>query len=231
MAKELIVKICRDCSVYKNVSLFNKKSASKDGFEARCKACDKIRRIFKKNNPTSKRKDFNDITGMKFNNWTILRFDKFYKGRAYWVCQCNCKNKTIRSVVGSDVTNNKSKGCGCIRFVKGELHQAWKKGLSDKNRELNKTRITLPEYQNWRNVILKRDSYTCQISGTKKNLCVHHIESWANNVPLRYDLQNGITMSKTLHIKFHALYGRTNNNRNQFMEFANSINKITYKDI
>lgn len=53
-----------------------------------------------------------DLTGQKFNHWTVLKFDKKYKGRYYWLCKCDCG--TIRSVEVRKLKYNGSKSCGCI---------------------------------------------------------------------------------------------------------------------
>lgn len=61
---------------------------------------------------------FIDLTGKKFGKWTVLYRDT-NKGedgkRIYWVCQCSCKNKTIRSVRSDSLTSNKSVSCGCVQ--------------------------------------------------------------------------------------------------------------------
>lgn len=66
-----------------------------------------------------------DITGMKFNHWTVLGFDwdryeiqiknrkNIKRIRNYWFCQCDCKDKTIKSVRSDSLQNNSNKSCGC----------------------------------------------------------------------------------------------------------------------
>ena len=56
---------------------------------------------------------FTDLTGKKFNNFTVLKLstnqpNKSYK---YWDCVCICGN--TRSVRQSNL--GKVKGCGCVR--------------------------------------------------------------------------------------------------------------------
>lgn len=57
-----------------------------------------------------------DLTGQKFNKWTVIERDKTKKGTAYWICQCECG--TIKSVCGSSLRNGSSKSCGCERIKK-----------------------------------------------------------------------------------------------------------------
>jgi hypothetical protein len=51
---------------------------------------------------------FIDLTGLKFNEWTVL-----YKASGTkWICKCSCG--TIRSVDAYNLRSNKSKSCGCL---------------------------------------------------------------------------------------------------------------------
>ena len=57
-----------------------------------------------------------DLTGQTFGRWTVIKKseDTDAHGQTKWVCQCSCKNKTIRAVRNTDLTLGKSKSCGCI---------------------------------------------------------------------------------------------------------------------
>ncbi len=63
------------------------------------------------------------------------------------------------------------------------------------------------KYKDWMNKVLERDDYTCKITKVNGVLSAHHIESFANNKALRYEIDNGFTMLKPLHIVFHKIYG------------------------
>ena len=59
-----------------------------------------------------------DLSGREFGRLTVIEQAEDYidpAGRHYarWVCQCCCKNKTIVTVRGDDLKNNKTKSCGC----------------------------------------------------------------------------------------------------------------------
>jgi hypothetical protein len=59
---------------------------------------------------------FVDLTGRTFGRLIVLSRDYSRKNKGtYWICQCNCENKTIRSILGSDLTkkNKPTKSCGC----------------------------------------------------------------------------------------------------------------------
>lgn len=52
----------------------------------------------------------------------------------------------------------------------------------------------------WKLICLKRDNFTCQYCGNKKDLQVHHIIS-RSNMNTKFDIENGITLCKKCHTK------------------------------
>jgi hypothetical protein len=63
-----------------------------------------------------------DITGEKFNRWTVLeRSENHYNGNAMWFCICECG--TMKIVDGYTLRKGKTISCGCHRKeVNKELH-------------------------------------------------------------------------------------------------------------
>ena len=61
--------------------------------------------------------NFIDLTGMKFNRWTVIKKSekKSIRGEIYWECICSCDNKTIKNVRGADLRKGASKSCGCLQ--------------------------------------------------------------------------------------------------------------------
>ncbi len=53
--------------------------------------------------------------GETYNFWTIIDKAPSRNKHTYWLCQCQCG--TIRAVLGTDLKNNKSKSCGCIKSI------------------------------------------------------------------------------------------------------------------
>ena len=56
------------------------------------------------------------------------------------------------------------------------------------------------EYRTWRENVFVRDNFTCQKCfslGLKLN--AHHIIRWIDNIDLRYDINNGITLCEKCH--------------------------------
>lgn len=59
------------------------------------------------------------------------------------------------------------------------------------------------DYQKWKIAVLKRDKYKCCECGCKNNLNVHHINQYIDNIFLRTEVKNGITLCKECHSKKH----------------------------
>ena len=59
------------------------------------------------------------------------------------------------------------------------------------------------EYKKWKETVLERDDFTCQRCGSKNNLVVHHIRHFADNVELRFEVENGVTLCQTCHKEEH----------------------------
>ena len=67
----------------------------------------------------------------------------------------------------------------------------------------------------WSKAVLQRDHYKCQCCGyseKKKNLEAHHIYSYRDHEEYRGRLDNGITLCKFCHKKYHSIYGRDDAN-------------------
>lgn len=101
----------------------------------------------------------------------------------------------------------------------GNLSPAWKGGITPINLKIRNSE----EYRIWRKAVFARDNFTCQktkISGGR--LVCHHINNFADFPELQLAIDNGITLSKEEHIKFHSRYGNKNNTKEQLIEFLNN---------
>ena len=55
-----------------------------------------------------------NLTGQKFGQLIVIEFSHIGKSRhSYWLCRCDCGNKTI--VARGNLVGNKTKSCGCLR--------------------------------------------------------------------------------------------------------------------
>jgi 5-methylcytosine-specific restriction endonuclease McrA len=159
-----------------------------------------------------------DLTGQNFNRLTVLkRVGRAKSGSAIYLCKCKCGS--LCKVTGAHLTNGATKSCGCLRtelnrkkvekfhkiFI-GENHPNYKKNKPLSSIKLRK----YAEYYNWRKSVFDRDNYTCRCCGQHGgNLNAHHIKPYAIYKEERVNLNNGITLCKKCHIKFHSLYGKT----------------------
>jgi hypothetical protein len=99
---------------------------------------------------------------------------------------------------------------------KGKNNPSWKGGITKKNLQIRGSF----ESKIWRESVFIRDNWTCQKClerGIKLN--THHINNFAEWPELRFAIDNGITLCKECHLKFHKLYGRTKNNKEQIKLF------------
>jgi len=101
---------------------------------------------------------------------------------------------------------------------KGNKSSFWKGGICDKNKKIRSSM----NYKLWRKSVFERDNFTCQKYGISgRELEAHHINNFADFPELRFAIDNGITLSKKVHIEFHVKYGRKNNTKEQLLEFLN----------
>ena len=76
-----------------------------------------------------------DLTGMRFNKWTVLGPEKYHEGSGwYWFCRCDCG--TEKTVLQRNLIEGKSKSCGCyrqehMRSVKNRAIGKHRKGHTD----------------------------------------------------------------------------------------------------
>jgi len=100
------------------------------------------------------------------------------------------------------------------RFT-GKNSPVWKGGIHD----IRWDRLQ-PKYKEWRMEIFKKYNFICQKCKIHPNyLEAHHILNWNDNPDFRYDIDNGIAFCKDCHIDFHRIYGKSENNAEQLIEF------------
>jgi len=113
-----------------------------------------------------------------------------------------CKTKFI--LRGYEIQNGKkycSRRCANsdkIGKMLGKNNPAWKGGLSRRGRYLR----TTPEYYFWRNQVLRRDNFTCQICGKiGGEIQADHKLPFAYYPEKRFLEENGRTLCKNCHLK------------------------------
>jgi len=58
-----------------------------------------------------------DLTGQKFGRLKVLYRDitKPKTKGSYWMCECECEDKTIKSIKSSYLLSGETKSCGCLK--------------------------------------------------------------------------------------------------------------------
>jgi len=81
--------------------------------------------------------------------------------------------------------------------LKGKV--PWNRGENYIENKIKKPRNDT-RYKEWHKQVLKRDNYTCQMCFTVGGfLHADHIESFANNIELRFDVSNGRALCRPCH--------------------------------
>lgn len=165
-----------------------------------------------------------NLLNLKFGKLLVIECAGSCKKGVLWKCLCECGN--FHNVATEFLKNGSSKSCGCINKSKGKNHYNFNPNISDEDRLNKRGSVKNPLYEKWREDCLKRDNYTCQLSNQiGGDLSVHHIYSWNTYKNLRFEINNGITLSKSIHNEFHKIYGKGNNDINQFIDYIDYIEK------
>ena len=173
-----------------------------------------------------------DLEGQVFGKLTVVEFAGYKKTKngskkALWLCKCVCGNGII--VAAINLKRKSTKSCGCLKHGTGEnnpnYNPNYNPNLTDEQRDINKNRFRNDlENTNWIKAVLKRDNYTCRKCGRINcYLEAHHLENWADNSKLQYNIDNGIAFCKECHRiglkSFHKIYGRKHITKKQTLEF------------
>jgi len=95
---------------------------------------------------------------------------------------------------------------------RGQKSYNWKGGITKENKKIRQN----IEFRLWRESVFARDNWTCQKCKTKGGILhPHHIKNFSQYIELRFAIDNGITLCKNCHIKFHKKFGKNNNTKEQ----------------
>lgn len=141
-----------------------------------------------------------------------------------------CKICEYQSTASVKTVINGSRCRKCsYEDISGKNNTRWSPYLTDEDREKGRM---IRGYQKWRDDVVKRDSYICQICNkTNCLLNAHHLNSYDWCTEQRIDINNGITLCVTCHTSFHVQYGYGGNTKEQFEKWTNSIKLDTEKAV
>lgn len=82
------------------------------------------------------------------------------------------------------------------------------------------------QYKAFRKACFRQHKNKCVASGLFEDLVMHHVINYAEDIELRLDLDNVVPMNIGYHELFHNIYGRSNNNKSQLIQFCNDIKQM-----
>ena len=124
---------------------------------------------------------------------------------------------------GAKLTEEHKKALSMAKYKVTE-EENWP-GFYDKG-ETHQLRDSV-EYKNFREAVMLRDNFTCQVTGQQGDLVVHHIEAVSLNKSRIFDVDNGITILRTVHDAFHSKYGKGHNTPEQWKDFISNFDTMT----
>jgi len=151
----------------------------------------------------------------KKTNATLLQMSKKLEGsnNKAWkaelhtdekiLCKCGCGEVIDKYDKKGRLRYYKKGHCNAGWFttenISGENNYAWKGGVSSKEETVRASK----QYKQWRLSVYKRDHYICQSCGSKKEIIAHHIKYFNAYPELRFNIDNGITLCRSCHLKLH----------------------------
>ena len=256
------MKVCSKCKKLKLMSNFHKESKGKDGYRNDCKVCKynkgkskhlliclecekefaskyKEQKFCSKNCAGKWRsKNYigknNPLTGRTRYD---LRSEKspFYSRKEVLCDYCNKPIKVAEYKIKKQNFHFCNKECQNkwqSENIRGKNHPNWNRDLTDEERNNSRDRRKIEGYTLFIASVLKRDNYTCQITGkTGVKLEVHHLNCFSDFKEVRMDLDNCITLSKEIHKLFHKIYGNRHNTKEQFEEFKHRYHSGEFKEV
>ncbi len=116
------------------------------------------------------------------------------------------KNKGKRFSISSEFKKGHKSLRKGKKFLEicGSKHWNWKGGVTSITDVIRNS----VEYNTWRKEVYKRDYWTCKICDVKQRFPVaHHIKSFKHFPEDRFDIDNGVTLCRSCHIKVHQKNG------------------------
>lgn len=78
-----------------------------------------------------------DISGKQFGRLKVIERDKTKQGKyVFWICECQCSNKTIVSVRAGHLKSGNTTSCGCINDE--NIHQKQRNSIDITDKQFGK---------------------------------------------------------------------------------------------
>lgn len=166
---------------------------------------------------------------IKNNNIETKCISKEYKGSNSHNLRfrCECGNEFEMAWSDFRIRNKSCPECG-IKQRSGKKHYAYNEYLTKEERMERRRLSSSENMRKFREAVFERDNYTCDIcssrskEGESVTINAHHLNGYHWFKKGRYDASNGVTMCEVCHKKFHSLYGRLDNTKEQYIHFKAS---------
>lgn len=162
----------------------------------------------------SETKKSKNLTGINAHNYNSHPVECHYCGKA--VLKIQYLISRSKHLFCSIECHGKWKSVNLI----GENSPSWNPNLTDEERVQGRK---YPEYYAFLKLVMERDEYNCQVCGKHSKwgdgLNVHHLNGYHWDGENRTNEDNGVTLCKKCHKKFHRIYGYGNNTKEQFIEY------------
>lgn len=165
------------------------------------------------------------LTQLKDNNIDVLPLEEYRGGKVKILFKCSCGDDWI-TTPDRVLLGNHCKKCGYSNFM-GDKNHFYNPELTDEDRINSIHRYRNPNYKMFVSNCFERDNYSCRISGKKSSgdIVVHHLNGFNWDETNRTNTINGVTLCEEIHKKFHSIYGKGNNTKEQFLEFIDKLSK------
>lgn len=171
------------------------------------------------------------LQGKRFGRLVVLDDTNKTNKEHQFLRRCICDCGKIIETTGSNLTTGGTQSCGCLKKERViEVNRKREKRFGKDNPNYNHL-LTKEEREGrayiepgkqieWRKGVYRKDNYTCRICNKRGgHLNAHHLYSWSAFPDKRFNIDNGVTLCRKCHKKFHSAYGIKNNTREQFESF------------
>lgn len=207
-------------------------SLHNNGAVPRCPECTRLHCQVKKRENSAL--GIEDVRALFAKGQAVLLDEEYRSTIAEYRFRCRCGNESkvkYGNLLSGNTAEPLCRPCQVqLKFRRGPDNNRWNPNLTDQQRQdiLRHCR-NLPGQRKlvnaWRDQVLRMHDYKCALTGSTEDLQVHHLYNWAHYPDRRYDPTNGVVLTKELHTRFHRVYGKGYNTADQYLAFAETVQK------
>lgn len=145
------------------------------------------------------------LIGTKVGRLYVIDFEEYDETKPvnYTAMKVRCDCGKEKTVLAQALKNGDTTSCGCYNrevtsALVGPKSAQYKPTLTDEDRKWRNSK-----QRTWSLGVRKRDKF-CAVCGSNKRLIAHHLNSYADNEDIRFDLENGIALCRECHKDFHC---------------------------